>query len=85
MIERRHMFDVVTEHEASLRVKISYIVLLWSEHSVADALTKLKKDLVLERLLGDGKIDHPIEELVLDRDLGRSRDREDGHGRSTSL
>lgn len=76
------MVDKADVHESYEKFKSSDIGLVRSEHNAADAFTKVKKCIVLERRLSDGKIDHLIDELVLRLGVWHSRDSEYGDCRS---
>ena len=63
--EVRLMVDVRSMRESYERMEISDLGWIRSEHNPADALTKMKENSVLNAILDEGKILHPVEQWII--------------------
>ncbi len=64
--ERRMMIDLKAARDAYAKREISNIALISSEHNPADALTKIKSNHSLNKLIDSARIDHPIVQFVIE-------------------
>ena len=64
--ERRMMVDLLATRNAYANQEISNILLIPSEFNPADALTKLKHNNSLRRLIETAVIDHPISQYIIE-------------------
>lgn len=60
------MVDIAAVHEAYNQRLISNIAFIKKEHNVADALTKIKSNDALLRMLRLHILNHPVEQYVVD-------------------
>lgn len=63
--EKRLMVDVQAIREAYQRMEIYDVAWIRSEFNPANALTKIKENQVLHRVLDEGIIEHPVAQWVL--------------------
>ena len=59
------MIDVAAAREAYKSFEISDIGHIRSQYKCADAFTKAKHCLALEKRIDTGRLDHPVEEWIL--------------------
>lgn len=63
--EKRLMIDVQTIREAYEKMEISDVGWIRSEQNPADALTKVKDNEVLDRIIDEGILDHEVDQWVV--------------------
>ena len=64
--ERRMMVDLLATRNSYANREISNILLIPSEFNPAEALTKIRANPALKRLMATGLIDHPISQYVIE-------------------
>jgi hypothetical protein len=64
--EKRLMIDISAAREGFTRRDITNVCLIRSEHNVADAMTKLASNAALLHILKSNRVNHPIEQYVVD-------------------
>ena len=63
--EKRLMIDVRSVREAYVNMELNNVAWIRSEYNPADALTKVKDNLVLTKAIDEGFITHPVEQWVV--------------------
>ena len=63
--EKRLMIDIKAVRESYERMELSDVAWIRSENNPADALTKVKENAVLNRIVDQGIVDHGIEQWVI--------------------
>lgn len=63
------MIDVQAMREAYEKMEINDVAWIKSEHNPSDALTKVKENAALTKILDEGKISHPIQQWVIRRPI----------------
>lgn len=61
------MVDINAVREAYLNKIISNVALIKTQYNIADSLTKIGSNQALIRLLMTHRIEHPIEQYVIER------------------
>lgn len=67
--EKRLMIDLKTVKDSYKCQEIENICHVRSEFNPADALTKVKRNLLLEQFLETNKLDHPVEQWVIRKEV----------------
>ena len=71
--EKRLLIDLTAVREAYRRREITNVAWVRSEYNLADAMTKIVKDSILDDVLTSGKLDHPIEQWIVYEESSREK------------